>query len=159
MINLKRLLLLLSIALILSACGSDNMSELDERERSNTIKNAETMEYLGRLLDPYLDLSNLETEEQMYKVVESIDENARKIKRELKRDFEKDIPAVDDLIVMADMFTDLANEIANENTLFIKAFGEDIGNHIHTITTEYLDGDLPDNYAKVIGVDNIYDLK
>lgn len=158
---MKRILILIIGIMMLTACGSPEPKAAESKiiEKKSAMSSNETTEYLGELLEPFLKLSNLEAEEQVYEVAKEIDENSHNIKRELKRDYEQDINEVDDLIVLADKLMNLSKDIAEGNLLFMSAYGEDIGNIIYVITTEHTDGDLPDNYAKVIGVENAYDLK
>lgn len=154
---MRKVLILLLIVSVLSACG--NTEEVgEEPERKDSITNAETMGYLERLLEPYLETSGITDEEEMHEVVKVMNETAIEITRELKRDYVKDIHAVDDLIALADLYNGLAEEVENNNVAFISAYGEDIGSQIAKIIIDYLDGDLPDNYAEVIGVSNIYDI-
>lgn len=152
----KYLVVIFSAMLFLAACT--NQSE-KITERKESITNEETMEYLDRLLEPYIGLSRSETEEQAYKVIEEIDNTSSVIKRELKRDYEKEIHAVNDLIALTDMLIGMAKEVNDGNLESMNAYGTDIGRQIGVIATDYLDGNIPENYAKVIGVDNLYDLE
>ena len=119
----------------------------------------ETMHYLERLLEPYHKLSTLENEEQLYELMEELEDNSIEIKRELKREYGKDISEVDDLTSLADLLIGMVSDVADGNTYLISAYGEDIGAQIGNISIEYLDGDLPTEYAKILGVDNLYDLE
>ncbi len=83
--------------LFLAACGnSDEPKEVNAKPgRKESITNAETMEYLERLIDPYLKTINLESEEELFEFIGELDTVAIEIRRELKRDYEQDINAVD----------------------------------------------------------------
>ena len=151
----KALLLVFASILIFSGCGN---KEVETKKRKDTISENEIMEYFERLLEPFVELSNVKTDKQALEALKVLDDISIEISRELKREYEKDIHAVNDLIALADTFRDIVNA-AEEEPLFINDYYDEVGNHIFKISIEYLDGDLPDNYAKVIGVKNLYDLR
>lgn len=154
---MKKLSLLFAAMLVLAACGEEAATG-DEEERKENITNDETMSYFEQLLQPYIQLTDLETEEQAIEAIEDMDATATEVKRELKRDYEQDINAVDDLTALSDIYSNLAKDVEDGNLHLLQAYGNDIGAQVRVIATEYLDGELPANYAEVIGVDNIYDL-
>lgn len=155
---MKRMLILIISVLMLSACGNIEV-ESDSDSANDNITYDETMNYFERLLDPFVETQHLETEEEMFKLLKNMDDNSVDIRRELKRDYEKDIPAVDDLIDLSETLIGLSKDASDEKVYLMSAYSEEIGNHVYTISTEYLDGDIPSNYAELIGVDNLYDLR
>ena len=154
---MKKLLILFLSVVLLSACGNAEEAT-EEPERKDSITNEETIGYLERLLVPYLETTEITNEEEMYEIVGKMNDTAIEVTRELKRDYEKDIHAVDDLIALADLYNGLAEEVENDNVALMSAYADDIGSQIGKISIDYLDGDIPDNYAEVIGVNNIYEL-
>ena len=155
---------MISIILLVSGCSVDSSSAVkgtgqhETYDRKESITEDETMDYFGRLLEPYVQMSNVKTNEQAYEALEKMKDNSTEINRELKRYYEKDIHAVNDLKALSDTFLELVNA-AEDNILFISDYSDDVSNHIYIISTEYLDGNLPSNYAEIIGAENIYDLR
>lgn len=159
--NVKKYLLIIFSALFLIGCSDTEggSGKKEAVERKDSITNEETMEYFERLVSAFVETNNLESEDQIAGVMEKIEQNSNDVVRELKREYEKDIHAVDDLISLADLFKDMVKDVNEGNAFLLKGYSEDIGKKIGAIAIDYLDGDLPESYVKIIGVDNVYDLK
>ena len=147
------------VALLLTGCGKrvNEAKQVKTDERMEAISEQEIMEYLERLLGSYIKTSDIETDEQVNEVLDEIKSTSTDIIRELKKDYGKDIHAVNDLIDLSEVLIKLG-KVTEDNIYLIKDYNEEITYHIYNISTEYLDGKIPDNYAKVLGVDNLYDL-
>src|SRR5690625_652647 len=153
---MKRILLILGV-LLLAACGTNAEAEPDYPKEK--ISREETFNYLEELLDPYADLTEVETEEEAIETIEKIGETAQEVTRELKRDYDKDIHAVTDLLRLSEKLEELAQDVEDGNLHLMGAYGQDIGKHIRNVAVEHLDGDLPKKYGETVGADNIYDLE
>ena len=153
---MKRILLILG-TLFLTACGTNAEAEPDYPKEK--ISREETFNYLEELLDPYADLTEVETEEEAIETIEKIGETAQEVTRELKRDYEKDIHAVTSLLRLSEKLEELAQDVEDGNLHLMGAYGQDIGKHIRNVAVEHLDGDLPEKYGETVGADNIYDLE
>lgn len=151
---MKRVLLILGV-LFLVACGTNAEADYPKEK----ISREETFNYLEELLDPYADLTEVETEEEAIETIEKIGETAQEVTRELKRDYEKDIRAVTDLLRLSEKLEELAQDVEDGNLHLMGAYGQDIGKHIRNVAVEHLDGDLPKKYGETVGADNIYDLE
>ena len=152
----KYLLTILSV-LFLVACGSN--AEVERASPKEEMSRDEVFGYLETLLDPYADLTEVETEEEAIETIEKIGETAQEVTRELKRDYEKEVHAVNDLLRLSEKLEELAQDVEDGNLHLMGAYGQDIGKHIRNVAVEHLDGDLPKKYGETVGADNIYDLE
>jgi|SRR5699024_5993470 len=155
---MKKMLILIVSVLVLSACGNIEV-ESDSDSVSDDIKYDETMDYFERLLVPFIETQHLETEDEMFELLKEMDNNSVDIRRELKREYQEGIPAVNALIDLSETLIGMSKDASDEKVYLMSGYTEEISEHIYFISTEYLDGDLPSNYAELIGVNNLYDLR
>lgn len=140
-------LLILALIILLTGCSTAKDSISDE----------EVMTYMETLLEPYIKTANTGGEEEAREVLDEIKATSINVKEELEEKYDISVPAVNDLTRFAETLIKLGS-ISDDETGLVKGYTDDITNHIYRITSDYLDGEFPRNFAEATGVDSIDDL-
>ena len=142
---MKKLLVLVLI-ILLTGCG-----------KKDSISDEEVMTYMETLLEPYIKTANTGGEEEARKVLDEIKTTSISVKEELEEKYDTSVPAVNDLTRFAETLIKLGSIEDNETDL-VKGYSDDISNHIYRITSDYLSGEFPRNFAEATGVDSLSDI-
>src|SRR5699024_4597933 len=156
---MKKLIAVFLAALVLVSCGVEESGKGEKEvteEKEIYISDMDIFYYLRELLDPYTKLKETGDEEEVFKALEGMDKNTRKITNELKDIYEDSIVAVNDLEELADTLEDFVKDSKKANSYLIEEYGQEIDRLVYTISTYYLDGFLPTNYSDMKGINNIH---
>src|SRR5690625_4544488 len=126
---IKKYLIIIVLSLLLGACGQ---SESQKDTKKDSISSEETMAYLERLTDPYVEMINImitelvNIEEKVMEKFQEVDDTSLSILQELEEDYEEDVDEIEDLINLASTLQDMV-EIGRDDIFQIDDYSETIG--------------------------------
>lgn len=149
---IKKYLIIIVLSLLLGACGQ---SESQKDTKKDSISSEETMAYLERLTDPYVEMINImitelvNIEEKVMEKFQEVDDTSLSILQELEEDYEEDVDEIEDLINLASTLQDMV-EIGRDDIFQIDDYSETIGFLVGEVSNKHLGGKIPDSLDKLL---------
>src|SRR5690625_3031857 len=149
---IKKYLIIIVLSLLLGACGQ---SESQKDTKKDSISSEETMAYLERLTDPYVEMINImitelvNIEERVIEKFKEVDDTSLSILQELEEDYEEDVDEIEDLINLASTLQDMV-EIGRDDIFQIDDYSETIGFLVGEVSNKHLGGKIPDSLDKLL---------
>src|SRR5690625_7132115 len=107
---IKKYLIIIVLSLLLGACGQ---SESQKDTKKDSISSEETMAYLQRLTDPYVEMIKImitelvNIEEKVMEKFQEDDDTSLTILQELEEDYEEYVDEIENLINLASTLQDM----------------------------------------------------